>query len=221
MEVKTKNPILVNPKDANVNGYLGNSNINLDLRGQSQDVNVGDFKVKGSNPVFIGDREASRNEFLFSEPVEFEGETLTPNDEFLYSNLTAEERRAKRQGRRTKRKTSVTVEEVKQNLQDIPGGPSKAEQEAKLNEGKFWNTVKGGWESFSKSSQGTILLDSLTNYLSSKLGGTAYTQGGDFTDDGNQKQDDAQPMSKTTKYLLIGGAVVLVGIIIYAVTKQK
>ena len=109
MEVKTKNPILVNPKDANVNGYLGNSNINLDLRGQSQDVNVGDFKVKGSNPVFIGDREASRNEFLFSEPVEFEGETLTPNDEFLYSNLTAEERRAKRQGRRTKLKLALRL----------------------------------------------------------------------------------------------------------------
>lgn len=222
MEVKTINPVLVDPTDTNVNGYLGNKLINLDLKGETQDVNVGDFVVKGTNPVFVGDREASRNEFLFAEPVEFGGETLTPNDEFLYSNLTAEERKARRQGRRTNRKTTATVEEIKANLQDIPGGPTKAEQEAKLNEGKFWNTVKGGWDNFKKSSSGTILIDSLTNYLSNKLGGNSFTQPGSTEPTPDPTKDtEPKPMSATTKYLLIGGGVLLLGFIIYSATKKN
>lgn len=223
MEVKTINPILVDPTDTNVNGYLGNSVVNLDLSGQSQDVNVGDFVVKGTNPVFVGDTEASRNEFLYSEPVVLDGETLTPNDEFLYSNLTSEERRARRQGRRATRKTTATMAEIQANLQDIPGGPTKGEQEAKLKEGKFWNAVKGGWDSFKTSPSGQILIDSVTNYLSNKLGGNSFSQqGGGFVDDTPPKKDDEpKPMSATTKYVLIGVGVLLVGIIIYSATKKK
>lgn len=225
MEVKTTNPILLNPEDTNVNGYLGNNVINLDLRGQGQDVNVGDFVVRGTNPVFVGDREASRNEFLYSEPVELSGVTLTPNDEFLYSNLTAEERRAKRQGRRENRKTTATLDEIKKELQDIPGGPTKTEQEAKLKEGKFWNSIKGGWDTFKTSPSGQILIDSVTNYLSNKLGGNSFSQqggGGEVTDESKTKTDDEpKPMSATTKYVLIGVGVLLVGIIIYSVTKKK
>lgn len=222
MEVKTINPVLVDPTDANVNGYLGNSVVNLDLKGQAQDVNVGDFVVKGTNPVFVGDTEASRNEFLFAEPVEFDGETLTPMDEFLYSNASGDERRARRQERRAGRKTQATMNEIKANLQDIPGGPTKAQQEAKLKEGKFWNTVKGSWDNFKQSPSGLVLIDSLTNYLSNKLGGNSFTQpgAGEPTPD-PKKDDEPQPMSATTKYLLIGGGVILLGIIIYSVTKKN
>lgn len=222
MEVKTINPILVDPTDNNINGYLGNSVINLDLSGQAQDVNVGDFVVKGTNPVFLDNTEASRNEFLYSEPVVFDGETLTPNDEFLYSNLTAEERRARRQGRKAERKTTATMEEIKANLQDVPGGPTKGEQEAKLKEGKFWNGVKGGWDSFKTSPSGQILIDSVTNYLSNKLGGNSFSQpGGGSVDDTPPPPPATEPMSATTKYVLIGVGVLLVGIIIYSATKKK
>ena len=222
MEVKTINPILVDPTDTNVNGYLGNSVINLDLSGQAQDVNVGDFVVKGTNPVFLDNTEASRNEFLYSEPVVFDGETLTPNDEFLYSNLTSEERRARRQGRKADRKTTATMEEIKANLQDVPGGPTKGEQEAKLKEGKFWNGVKGGWDSFKTSPSGQVLIDSLTNYLSNKLGGNSFSQpGGEVAPETTPKTDEPKPMSATTKYVLIGVGVLLVGIIVYSATKKK
>lgn len=222
MEVKTINPILVDPTDTNVNGYLGNSVVNLDLKGQGQDVNVGDFVVKGTNPVFVGDTEASRNEFLYSEPVELNGETLTPNDEFLYSLATGDERKARRQGRRATRKTTATMEEIKANLQDVPGGPTKGEQEAKLKEGKFWNGVKGGWDSFKTSPSGQILIDSVTNYLSNKLGGNSFSQpGGEAPIDAPKTGDEPKPMSATTKYVLIGVGVLLVGIIIYSATKKK
>lgn len=222
MEVKTINPILVNPADANVNGYLNNSVVNVDLKGESQDVNAGDFVIKGTNPVFFGDTEASRNEFLYAEPVELDGETLTPNDEFLYSSASGDERRAKRQGRRAQRKTTATMDEIKANLQDVPGGPTKGEQEAKLKEGKFWNGVKGGWDSFKTSPSGQVLIDSVTNYLSNKLGGNSFSQpGGEVAPETTPKTDEPKPMSATTKYVLIGVGVLLVGIIVYSATKKK
>jgi hypothetical protein len=220
MEVKTINPVLVNPTDPNVNGYVGSSSINIDLKGQSQDVNVGDFVVKGTNPVFVGNQEASRNEFLYSEPVMFGDETLTPNDEFLYSSAEGD-RKAKRQGRKANRKTTATMAEIQANLQDIPGGPTKGEQEAKLKEGKFWNGVKGGWDSFKTSPSGQILIDSVTNYLSNKLGGNSFSQpGGDFSAP-PADAPKSEPMSPTMKYVLIGGGVLLVGVILYNVLSKK
>ena len=91
-----------------------------------------------------------------------------------------------------------------------------------MNEGKFWNTVKGGWDKFSKSSSGLVLIDSLTNYLSNKLGGNSFTQPGAGEPTPNPTKDtEPQPMSATTKYLLIGGGVLLLGFIIYSATKSK
>jgi hypothetical protein len=110
MEVKTINPVLVNPQDPNVNGYVGSNVVNVDLQGDSQDINVGDFVVKGTNPVFVNDKEASRNEFLFAEPVMLGNATLTPNDEYMYSNLTAEERRARKQVSKSKLRLVVNLQ---------------------------------------------------------------------------------------------------------------
>ena len=213
MEVKTINPILVNPEDANVNGYLGGKLVNVDLKGKAQDVNLGDFVVKGTNPVFIGDKEASRNEFLFAEPIEVDGETLTPMDEWLYSNLTGEERRKQRADRKAAREKANTT---------TPGNgePSAAEQDAKAKEGKFWNVLKGGWDSFSKSSSGQIILDSATNYIANKFGGNTGGQPGPETTPPAPAPTD-EPMSQTTKIALIGGGVLLVGIILYNVLSKK
>jgi len=223
MEVKTINPVLVNPQDPNVNGYVGSNVVNIDLQGESQDVNVGDFVVKGTNPVFVDDKEASRNEFLYSEPVMFGDDTLTPNDEYLYSNLTAEERQAKRQDRRMSREQARKVARAKANeTSPGKGEPSASEQDAKAKEGKFWNVLKGGWESFSKSTSGQIILDSATNYISNKLGGNlGVEQGGGGVDDTPPAPPADEPMSKTTKYALIGGGVLLVGIILYSVLSKK
>ncbi len=222
MEVKTINPILVNPQDPNVNGYVGSSSVNIDLQGQSQDVNVGDFVVKGSNPVFVGNQEASRNEFIYSEPVMLGDETLTPNDEYLYSNLTAEERQGRKQERKISREAARKVAREKAN-QTAPGKgePTAAEQDAKAKEGKFWNVLKGGFESFKTSPSGQIILDSATNYLSNKLGGNSFSQPGGDVAAPPADEPKAEPMSKTTKYVLIGGGVLLVGVILYNVLSKK
>ena len=224
MEVKTINPVLVNPDDTNINGYGSNKLVNLDLKGQTQDVNVGDFIVKGTNPVFIDDKEASQNEFLYSEPIVLGSETLTPNDEYLYSNLTAEERRTRRQERRMSREQAKKVARAKAN-ETTPGNgePTKEEQDAKAKEGKFWNVLKGGWDSFTKSPSGQIILDSATNYIANKLGGAGYSQQGAGLDDTPPADDKSkdEPMSKTTKYVLIGGGVLLLGIILYTTLSKK
>jgi len=216
MEIKTINPVLVNPENANVNGYVSNNLVNVDLKGQSQDINLGDFVVKGTNPVFVGNKEASRNEFLFSEPVMRNDETLTPMDEFLYSNLTSEERQARRQERRISRATANKTSPGK-------GEPTAEEQDKKAKEGKFWNVLKGGWEGFTKSSSGQIILDSATNYIANKFGGATTNTGGGVVDDTPPADDKAkdEPMSKTTKYVLIGGGVLLVGVILYSVLSKK
>lgn len=215
MEVKTINPILVDPTDSNVNGYLGNSVVNLDLKGKAQDVNVGDFVVKGTNPVFVGDTEASRNEFLYSEPVEFDGETLTPNDEFLYSNASGKDRRAQR------RMLKIDKETYRKALKDEKGA-TVAEQEAKLEEGKFWNILKGGWESFKTSPSGQIIIDSAATNISNRLGGGSFSQpsGADVTP-APKTEDEPKPLSATTKYVLIGLGVLVVGAIIYSAVKKK
>lgn len=220
MEVKTINPVLVNPEDTNINGYsLSNSN-NIDLMGQAQNVDAGPVVVKGTNPVFVDDRKISTNEFLYSEQVELNDEVLTPMDEFLYSNADGD-KRSRRDERRNRRRNTATLAEIQAKLQDIPGGPSKAEQEAKLKEGKFWNTVKGGWDNFTKSSSGQVLIDSLTNYLSAKLGGP-YTQPGNEPVAADQDPIKAQdePMSQTTKTILIVGGVAVAGFILYSVLKK-
>jgi len=223
MEVKTINPILLNPEDPNVNGYVGSSSVNIDLQGQSQDVNVGDFVVKGTNPVFVGNQEASRNEFLYSEPVMFGDETLTPMDDFLYSNAGGDERKANRDQRKINREAARKVSRAKANeTSPGKGEPSAADQDAKAKEGKFWNVLKGGWDSFSKSSSGQVILDSATNYLSNKLGGNSFSQPGTEGGDVPPSAPPAdEPMSKTTKYALIGGGVLLVGIILYSVLSKK
>ena len=223
MEVKTINPILLNPEDPNVNGYVGSSSVNIDLQGQSQDVNVGDFVVKGTNPVFVGNQEASRNEFLYSEPVMFGDETLTPMDDFLYSNVGGDERKANRDQRRINREAARKVARAKANeTSPGKGEPSAAEQDVKAKEGKFWNVLKGGWEGFSKSQSGQIILDSATNYISNRFGGNlGAEQGGGGVDDTPPAPPAGEPMSKTTKYALIGGGVLLVGIILYSVLSKK
>lgn len=242
MNIVTKYPILVNPVRPDVNDYKLNDP-KFDLPGAIQKVAVGDFVIKGTNPVFENDKEVTQNEFMYLKEIDSNGQVLTPMDEYLYSgrnysdgafdfgeftsygdtfsNLTAEERRARRQSRRASRLIATTTEEIKQNLQDIPGGPTKAEQEAKLKEGKFWNTVKGAFDSFKTSPSGQILIDSATTYLSNKLGGNSFSQQGGPVDETPPAAPVNEPMSATTKYVLIGGGVLLVGIIAYSVLSKK
>jgi hypothetical protein len=241
MELITKYPVLVDPTAAQKDQFRFTANT-AGIPGDIQTVNVGDFSIKGARPVFEGDRQISENDFIYRNQITDENGVLTPMDEYLYSERNFSEgsmgfgefenwgdvfanadgdRKARRQGRKAERKTTATMAEIQANLQDVPGGPTKGEQEAKLKEGKFWNGVKGGWDSFKTSPSGQILIDSVTNYLSNKLGGNSFSQPGGEAPAEPKKEDEPKAMSPTTKYVLIGVGVLLVGIIIYSATKKK
>ena len=84
MNIVTKYPVLVNPARPDVNDYKLNDP-KFDLPGAVQQVAVGDFVVKGTNPVFDNDREVTQNEFMYLKELDAKGEVLTPMDEYLYS----------------------------------------------------------------------------------------------------------------------------------------
>lgn len=231
MEVITQNPVLVNKGDI-INGYTLNSEDNATLYGKQQSVSLGDIVVKGTNPVFSGNKEVSRNEFLFAEPVELEGETLTPNDEFLYSNAGGDLLGNPYSGKPTSwykpvgtsyTTTKITPAQYSASVKDIPGGPSAAEQVDKAKkEGKFWNALKGSWDKFKTTENGQIIVQSGMALILSKLGGAGTTAPTtDTTPPVTPPADDAKPLSKTTKTILIVGGVAVLGLIIYSIVKNK
>jgi hypothetical protein len=241
MELITKYPVLIDPTTEQKDKFRFTPDTK-GMPGDLQTVQVGDLTIKGNTPVFEGDKQISQNDFLYLKEVQQNGEVLTPMDEYLYSerNISEgalgfgefenwgdvfanadgdttpskkEQRRKARQEARAKANTTTPGN----------GEPSKEEQDAALKQGKFWNVLKGGWDNFTKSSSGQIILDSATNYVANKLGGTSNYGVSDTTPPTTtpDPKADGEPMSKTTKTILIVGGVALLGIIVYAFSKSS
>ena len=279
MNIITKYPVLVNPVRPDVNDYKLNDP-KFDLPGAIQQVAVGDFVVKGTNPVFDNDKEVTQNEFMYLKEIDSNGEVLTPMDQYLYSgrnysdgafdfgefesygdvfenadgiviggnSRTVKGRKLPKEYSNTigeellgnpysKPKTNpikpigkpggfstkITPTQFTSTVQDIPGGPTAAEQVDKAKkEGKFWNGLKGGWEKFKVTENGQIVVNSAMALLLNKLGGVGITAPTtDTAPPTTPPADTKQPMSKTTKTILIVGGVAVLGLIIYAVVKKK
>lgn len=252
MNIVTKYPVLVNPLSSTVNDYKLNDT-SQDLPGAIQQVAVGDFVIKGTNPVFDNDKEITNNEFMYLKEIDSNGEVLTPMDQYLYSgknysdgsfdfgdvfeNLTGAELLGNPYSKpktnplgkplgTSSIPTKITPAQFSATVKDIPGGPTAAEQVDKAKkEGKFWNSLKGGYEKFKVTENGQIIVNSAMALLLSKLGGAGTTATTDTapTADGNsnEKLNGKQPLSKTTKTILIVGGVAVLGLIIYAVVKKK
>lgn len=243
MNIVTKYPVLVNPARPDVNDYKLNDP-KFDLPGSIQKVAVGDFVIKGTNPVFDNDKEVTQNEFMYLKELDGKGEVLTPMDEYLYSGRNYSDGKfdfgeftsygdvfenadGNPLGKTNPLKAglptgtiSITPSQYASNLQNIPGGPTAKEQADKAKkEGQFWNALKGGWEKFRRSDNGQILLTSGTSYIVDKLGGTVPTT--DTVPPVTPPADDAKPLSKTTKTILIVGGIAVLGLIIYSVVKKK
>jgi hypothetical protein len=248
MNVVTRYPILVDPTSTVVNNYSIDSQNNKELEGRIQNVSVGDILVKGTNPVFNGDYEVTRNEFMYQTPINTEKEVLTPMDEFLYSEKNYSQgdldllRHPNYDGAFSSANglpnpfakpnplsaglptgtIAITPSQYASAVQNIPNGPTAQQQLDKAKkEGKFWNSLKGGFESFSKSENGQIILNSGTSYIASKLGATVPTTTDGTTPSADVPTPDKTPMSKTTKTVLIVGGVAVVALIIYSIAKGK
>jgi hypothetical protein len=252
MNIVTKYPVLVNPARPDINDYKLNDP-KFDLPGAIQKVAVGDFVIKGTNPVFDNDTQVTNNEFLYLKQIDDNGNVLTPMDEYLYSgrnysdgkfdfgeftsygdvfeNLTGEEllgnpyskpKTNPLQGKPSYNPANfgktITPSQFTSTIKDIPGGPTAAEQVDKAKkEGKFWNSLKGGYEKFKVTENGQIIVNSAMALLLNKLGGpTGTTTDTAPTADGNsnEKLNGKQPMSKTTKTILMVGGVAVIGLIL-------
>jgi hypothetical protein len=247
MNVVTQYPILVDPTSTVINNYSVDSKNNKELEGRIQNVSVGDIIVKGTNPVFNGDMEVTRNEFLFLDPVKGDREVLTPMDEYLYSEKNYSEgdldllRHPNYDGAFSSANgltnpwakpnplsaglptgtIAITPSQYASAVQNVPNGPTAQQQVDKAKkEGKFWNALNKSWDTFTKSDNGKIILDSGTSYIASKLGATVPTTD-TTTPPSADDSKDSTPMSKTTKTVLIVGGVAVVGLIIYAIAKGK
>jgi hypothetical protein len=239
MELMTKYPVLIDPSSAQKDNFRFTKDT-AGYPGDLQTVQVGDIVIKGNTPVFEGDNQISRNEFIFLPEVKADGNVLTPMDEWLYSERNISEGalgfgefenwgdvfsnaggREGRADRKISREAARKAARAKAN-ETTPGNgePPKAEQDAAAKEGKFWNVLKGGWDSFTKSPSGQIILDSATNYISNRLGGGQGYTGEDAPTTPNlEPKSDDQAKDKTTQHIMIVGAVVLAGIIVYALSK--
>jgi hypothetical protein len=257
MNIVTKYPVLVNPVRPDINDYKLNDP-KFDLPGAIQKVAVGDFVIKGTNPVFDNDKEVTQNEFMYLKEIDSNGEVLTPMDQYLYSgrnysdgafdfgeftsygdvfeNFNGQDLlgnpfskpKTNPLGKplgTSYSPTKITPAQFSATVKDIPGGPTAAEQVDKAKkEGKFWNSLKGGYEKFKVTENGQIIVNSAMALLLNKLGGpTGTTTDTAPTADGNsnEKLSGKQPMSKTTKTILIVGGVAVVGLIIYSVLKRN
>jgi hypothetical protein len=237
MELITKYPILIDPTSAQKDNFRFTPNTK-GYPGSLQTTQVGDLVVKGNTPVFEGDHEVTKNDFIYLNELKNRGEVLTPMDEWLYSERNISEgglgfgefenwgdvfsnadNLNKKDERRINREARRKAAKDKAN-QTTPGNgePSAKEQDDAAKKGKFWNVLKGGWDTLSKSPTGQIILDSATNYLSNRLNGGQGSPGDDapLEDPKKDPKKDDEAKNKTNKYLMIGGAVVLAGIVIYA-----
>jgi len=89
-EVITKYPVLVNPSKGEKDTFRLDES-NKQLPGNVQTTRVDGLTIKGTTPVFQDNDELTVNDFEFLEPVVAGGKTLTPMDEWLYSERNISE----------------------------------------------------------------------------------------------------------------------------------
>jgi hypothetical protein len=87
------------------------------------------------------------------------------------------------------------------------------------NKGKFWDKVKGAWTNVKNNPAAQYAWQQAGAYIANKGAVGGGGGGGDYTGQQQQQQQEQKPtpMSKTTKIVLIGSGVIVVGLILYAV----
>lgn len=92
MRVISKYPILVDPSQSQKDAFRLKES-NRQLPGAVQKTEVAGLTINGTTPVFIGNDELTRNDYQYLKPIISRGKTLTPMDEWLYSEKDLSEGR--------------------------------------------------------------------------------------------------------------------------------
>lgn len=106
------------------------------------------------------------------------------------------------------------------------GEPSMPEQVSARKKGLFWDKVKGGWSKVSNSPGAQFALEKVAEFMKTKQGG-GFGAGGftggmpDSTPTPLPTDTTPEPMSKTTKIVLIVGGVLVVGLVVLGLVSKK
>ena len=198
MNIKTTNPVIVDEVKVSPNDYFSNAvgDIAVDYEYlPTEEVTAGDIKVVTKYPIIL------------------DGSDVSPKD--YYSNFW---------GRNKKKKTDADkLAEATENAQKTGQAPSTADQNVAKQKGLFWDNLKKSWTTFSNSEAGKMALAqvdaALTARRETRFG--AGQGGGFISPDTITPEQPSQPMSATTKILLIGGGLLVVGLIVYSVISSK
>lgn len=111
--------------------------------------------------------------------------------------------------------TGSAAQQMSQITKNVPSMETQAKAKQK---GQFWNKAKGAWEKISNSPAANFALQQLAAYQAQRQGGGQDT----FTQQ-NQQQNEIkdenkpEPMKLGVKIAIGVGAVLVIGLIIYAV----
>ena len=104
------------------------------------------------------------------------------------------------------------------------GEPSMPEQVAAKQKGLFWDKTKGAWSKISNSPGAQFALEKVAEFMKMKQGGGfggGYTGGLPDSTPTPAPATTPEPMSKTTKIVLIVGGVVVVGLVVLGLLSKK
>jgi hypothetical protein len=108
--------------------------------------------------------------------------------------------------------------------------PPMPEQVAAKQKGMFWDKVKGGWSKISNNAGAQFALEKVAEFMKMKqgggfggggFGGGGFTGGLPDSTPTPAPTPAAEPMSKTTKIVLVVGGVLVVGLVLVGVFAKK
>lgn len=194
MNVITKNPVIVDGENVSSKDYYSNadSNVSVDMEYiPEEQVTTDGITVSTKYPIVLNGSEVSPRSY-YSNAV---GQQSVI-DAFFASNLAAAQEQAKKTGSK----------------------PTTQQQEQAKEKGVFWDNVKKSWQSFTNSETGKMALAQIDAAITARREAKYGTTFGSLPTDEISRggQPTSEPMSTTTKVLLIGGGLLVVGLIVYS-----
>jgi len=190
MNVKTKNPIVIDGVKASPKEYYSNAVGDVDVDYEflpTEEVTAGDIKVVTKYPIVL------------------DGTDVSPRD--YYSNFNW-----------GKKRKDKSIDDLAKSVET--GSADEATKRKAKEKGLFWDNAKKNWQSFTQSDAGKLALSQIDAALTARREARyGAGQGGAILPEGDSSvtpQGD-QKMSTTAKVLLIGGGLLVVGLIVYSV----
>jgi len=236
MNIKTKNPVIIDKQKVSPKDYYANAEgVSVDMEYlPTEEISAGDVKVVTKYPVVLDGSDISPRDYYANAtgevdvdmdylpteevtagdikvvtkyPVILDGTEVSPRD--YYSNFSSSSMFL----------TPEQLAALEKKSKETGKQPSTAEKDAAKQKGVFWDNAKQAWQSFAQSDIGKMTIAqvdaALTARREAKYGSG---QGGAFFPEQQQTQTQTG-MSTTTKVLLIGGGLLVVGLIVYAIAK--